>query len=135
MSVVKCRAVSVRIAESLRAATVTPKTGDEEMTLRFGVNKEDILPRDVLKVEDEVYDNGIAVMFENIKNGNQYERFFSEVEIRRMAGVGRKLTNEEMLLFGNSLIARKEPIPIGVFDKEVPIDRVVVRHHPTMKKG
>jgi len=130
MSVVKCRAVSVRIAESLRTATVTPRTGDEEMALRFGINKENISPRDALDVKDEVYDSGIAVMLENVKNGNQYERFFPEIEVRRVAGVGRRLTDEEMLSFGNSLIARREPIPIGVFDKEVPVDRVIVKHHP-----
>ena len=129
MPVVKCRATSVRLAQSLKSATVIPKTGDEEDMISRGVLNEDTPLRNTVDLTDEKYDDGIAVIFENADNGNHYERFFSENEIRALININRRLTDEEMMSFGNALISRKDPIPIGTFDKDVSMDRINVVHH------
>ena len=140
MSVVKCKVVDVRVASSLASADVVPNLGDEEDVIRRAVVKERSSPqkepeRDGLRLKNERYESGLSVTLESLTTGERYERFFSEEHIRKVAGISRKLSEDEMMTFGKALMTRKDPIPIGVFDKDVPMDAVRVKHHPRIEKG
>lgn len=126
MSIVRCKAVSVRLARNF-TTDVVPVEGDEENLVREAVI-EDEGPRPMVENKRTEVSDGIAVLLRNIQNGNEYERFFSENEIREVAGIGRRLTDDEMMIFGEVLVARKTPITIGVFDKEVSLEGVSVNH-------
>jgi len=139
MSVVKCKVVSFKVTSSLASADVVPNIGDEEDVVRRAVVREKSPPkgepkRDGLRLNNERYEDGLSVTLESIETGRRYERFFSEEHVRRMAGVNRRLSEDELRSFGNALMARKDPIPIGVFDKDVPMDAVRVKHHPKMNR-